>query len=173
MALLSKSSLIDFPVSSFHLAIVYWDKLILEKPIFLSGHICCTFYPLLNKLTIRKWSWFFFQICYHITSFYNRVHLCFHFLKNILLRWDLFQFRSFLYEAFLDTHWIWQHVSGDNIFSNCNIWKLTWFPCKLSIVPYYCRYCVPGLGQATRNSRVPPWCWGSRGWGPQCKLCWA
>lgn len=42
-----------------------------------------------------------------------------------------------LYRAFLNMQQIWQHIFADNVLSNCNLWKLTVFPYKLSIVPYY------------------------------------
>lgn len=58
-----------------------------------------------------------------------------------------------LYEAFLDVDQIWQHVSAYNVFSNCNVQKLTQFLCKLNIVPYYfsALHCAPPMSQ----------CWSS------------
>ena len=42
-----------------------------------------------------------------------------------------------LYKAFLAMHQMWQHISADCAFSDCDHWKLVQFPSKLSIVPYY------------------------------------
>ena len=94
---------------------------------------------------------------------------------------DFFQFFSLYFvfkEAFLDMPQIWQHVSA-HVFSNCILWILTWFPCKLSIVPYYLStlHCALPMswGQAVMLGMaelLPCWC-GSREQGPQYKLCQA
>lgn len=71
---------------------------------------------------------------------------------------DFFSVSLFcLYEAFFDMHQIWQCVSSYSVFfSNCNLWKLTQYPYKLSRVPYYLSalHCTlpVSLGWAT--------CWG-------------
>jgi len=66
-----------------------------------------------------------------------------------------------------------------HVFSNCNLWILTWFPCKLSIVPYYLStlHCALPMswGQAVMLGMaelLPCWC-GSREQRPQYKLCQA
>ena len=42
-------------------------------------------------------------------------------------------------------------VSAYSVFLSCNLWKLTKFPCKLSIVPYYLSW------QSSTHLSVFPW----------------
>lgn len=114
--------------------------MVLETSIFLikTNYICHTLHTLLNKLTKSTCFWFFCnQICYHVTSFYNRIHLNYNFLKNILLRWHLFS-------TLLSSKHILRYAMNFSsmlsyimFFPKCNPWKQTQFPYKLSIVPYY------------------------------------
>lgn len=43
----------------------------------------------------------------------------------------------FLCKIFRDMHQIYQHVFAYNFFLNCNLWKVTQFSYKLSLVTYY------------------------------------
>lgn len=125
---------VNFPVYWVCLAIVWLGKLILEKIfIFIRTHyICCAFHTLLNKFTIGKWlRFFFFFFSNHIT-----VCLSFNFLEKIL-RWQIcFQFCYFLFKNHSLTCITFGNISTDNVFSNCDLWKLTLFPYELSIVLY-------------------------------------
>jgi len=60
---------------------------------------------------------------YHITSPYNRVHLsCLFFKKYFVEMTGYFTVLLFcLWQAFLYTHQIQQHVSVFSVFSNCNL----------------------------------------------------
>jgi len=69
--------------------------------------ICHTFCPLLNKLTISQCVWCFCnQVCYHITSFYIRVHLRCNFKKKNVEKTFFFSSAVCLYNTFLGVHWI-------------------------------------------------------------------
>jgi len=94
------------------------------------------------------------QICYRLTSFYNRVGLSFNFLKSTWLRWQtFFQFHYFVLAMLALICIKFDAVSAYNVFSNCNVQKLTQFLCKLNIVPYYfsALHCAPPMSQ----------CWSS------------
>ena len=51
--------------------------------------------------------------------------------------WTFFQFHCCVLQSIPWYVSIWQHVSAYKVFPNCNLWKLTQFPCKLSTLWYY------------------------------------
>ena len=72
--------------------------------------------------------------------------------------WTFFQFHCCVLQSIPWYVSIWQHVSAYKVFPNCNLWKLTQFPCKLSTLWYYLSalLCARPMPQGSELS--PWWC---------------